>query len=131
MTEAPATFLIMKRGLYYRPDDNGYTGIKEEAGRYSLPETAVRFPMSDDSGRSFIHEGDAPEYSPACWEETKLAHQKKKLDGMRDIAQELVEALSEVVALSGNDPHGTDPTIAADVNRTARAAIQRAKEAGL
>lgn len=27
-------YLLVKRGLYYRPDNRGYTGIKEYAGRY-------------------------------------------------------------------------------------------------
>ena len=31
-------YLILKRGMYYRPDRNGYTSSPSEAGRYTLAQ---------------------------------------------------------------------------------------------
>ena len=44
--ENDAKYLIMKRGVYYRPNNAGYTGIKDEAGRYSLDEISMRYHLS-------------------------------------------------------------------------------------
>ncbi|MCR9276227.1 MULTISPECIES: hypothetical protein [unclassified Mameliella] len=62
-------FLILKRGLYYRPEAKGYTALKEHAGRYSLDEVAVRMPNGPDGsndGISFIAEDDAPDCAPSA-----------------------------------------------------------------
>jgi len=73
-------YLIMKRGLYYKPNSCGYTGVKDRAGRYSLTETAVHFPNVSDSGLSYIHEDEAPDYSEACWDDVKQEHIIEKKD---------------------------------------------------
>ncbi len=78
--ENDAKYLIMKRGVYYRPNNAGYTGIKDEAGRYSLDEISMRFPNETDSGLSFILENEAPDYSPNCFADYKQAHMIKKKD---------------------------------------------------
>lgn len=36
-----ATYLLIKRGLYWMPNRCGYTGLKREAGRYSVTEAVV------------------------------------------------------------------------------------------
>lgn len=67
-------FLITKRGLYYRPNAKGYTGVKKEAGRYTLDEVAVRFPNLDSprqDGLGYVSEAEAPEFSPACCSDIK------------------------------------------------------------
>lgn len=66
-------YLIVKRGLYFRPNDHGYTGLKREAGRYPASHADA------GSGETAIHEDEAPEYSPACWEETKLADKDRQI----------------------------------------------------
>jgi hypothetical protein len=66
-------FLVMKRGLYFRPNDKGYTGLKREAGRYPASHACA------GSGETAVHEDDATEYSPACWEETKLADKDRQI----------------------------------------------------
>ena len=62
-------FLIEKRGLYYRPESAGYTGLKCEAGRYDLDAVAMHFPNMDSpnqDGMRFYREDEAPEFSPSC-----------------------------------------------------------------
>lgn len=76
-------YLLVKRGLYYRPNNAGYTGLKSEAGRY--PESYGLGLVSVTA----VHESEAPEYSPACWEETKIADLQAKLD-------KAVEALGDI-----------------------------------
>lgn len=81
-TDDARVYLIEKRGLYYRPEAKGYTGIKDEAGRYSLAEVAEHMPNMDSAnqdGMSFIHEDEAPEYTRACYHDLKERHQANKL----------------------------------------------------
>ncbi len=61
-------YLLVKRGLYYRPDNRGYTGIKEYAGRYPASDA------SPDDGVTAIHEDEAPEYSQACYHDLMAQH---------------------------------------------------------
>lgn len=61
----------------------GYTGIKDDAGRYTLDEVALYIPNMDSpnqDGMEFIHENLAPDYSPACSWDYKLKHQLKKAE---------------------------------------------------
>ena len=71
-------FLLVKRGLYYAPWRQGYTGVKDRAGRYleadAYPPEVVA-----------IHEDDAPMFSPACWPETKAAYYEAEIARLRDI----------------------------------------------
>lgn len=58
----PAVYLIRKYGGYYRPNCQGYTRFKEDAGRYTLAE-AIResHPNGPDGprdGMTYIHEDD-------------------------------------------------------------------------
>ncbi|MCK0531491.1 hypothetical protein [Sphingobium agri] len=61
-------YLLVKRGLYYRPGNQGYTGIKEYAGRYPASDA------SPDDGVTAIHEDEAPEYSQACYHDLMAQH---------------------------------------------------------
>ena len=76
-------YLIIKRGLYYRPNAQGYTGVKEFAGRYSL-EDAMSYSHPNGQkgprdGMSIIKDAEAPEYSEACWWDVKEKHMTQKL----------------------------------------------------
>ncbi|AXK43961.1 hypothetical protein [Erythrobacter aureus] len=73
----PKTYLLIKRGLYYRPDNAGYTGLKKEAGRYL--ETDAR----PDAGVAAIHEDLADEFAPACWQEAKLAERDREIFALK------------------------------------------------
>ncbi len=63
-------FLIEKRGLYYRPDAKGYTGLKSEAGRYTFEDAVERVgpngPDGPQDGMAMWKEHEAPDYSPNC-----------------------------------------------------------------
>lgn len=41
-------YVVRKHGLFYRPDDAGYTSQIEEAGRYTLAEAKAREYRHDD-----------------------------------------------------------------------------------
>jgi len=66
-------FLLVKRGLYYRPDNQGYTGIKDYAGRYMASD------CSPDDNVIAIHEDDAPDYSEACYHDLMAEHARAKV----------------------------------------------------
>lgn len=83
--EAPAEageddglFLLMKRGLYYRPNAMGYTGIKDHAGRYTKAEAENH--ADPISGVTAIAAIDAPDFSPACFDDLARAHLVGKLE---------------------------------------------------
>jgi Phage ABA sandwich domain len=44
----PPEYVVMKRGLFYRPDDKGYTHKMSEAGRYTLEQAKEREYPHDD-----------------------------------------------------------------------------------
>ncbi|EPR09804.1 hypothetical protein M527_06660 [Sphingobium indicum IP26] len=71
-------FLLVKRGLYYRPGNQGYTGIKDRAGRY--PESDAR----PEDGITAIHEDEAPEYSQACFADLKEKHMLGKIAALEE-----------------------------------------------
>ncbi|EQA97252.1 hypothetical protein L286_23285 [Sphingobium sp. HDIP04] len=80
-------FLLVKRGLYYRPGNRGYTGIKDRAGRY--PESDA----SPEDGITAIHEDEAPEYSQACFADLKEKHMIGKIAALEEEIKRLREAL--------------------------------------
>jgi len=90
MSDAPR-YLLIKRGLYYRPNNQGYTGKRSEAGRY--PETDA----DDMSGVTAVHEDNAAEYAPACWQETINQDLRERLDA----AEREREAFAERVFRHG------------------------------
>lgn len=55
-------YLLIKRGYYWRPNSQGYTAFKNEAGRYSLEDAQA----SLDGGSRMIHEDEAEMFSPAA-----------------------------------------------------------------
>jgi len=79
-------WLVVKRGLYYMPNDCGYTGIRDHAGRFTEAEAKARECI--ESGVSVVRLTDAPEYSPRCFDDLALAHTRQKL-------AEVVAALEE------------------------------------
>lgn len=72
-------WLLMKRGLYYRPDDCGYTGIRDHAGRYSFEEAQDRA----SNGVTIISLADAPEFSEACFDDLARKHLTEQRDAIR------------------------------------------------
>lgn len=83
-----AQYLIIKRGLYYRPNSGGYTGLKDEAGRYSLYDAEdISHPNGEygpRDGMSYMHENDAPDYAPQCCIEVKCGHMMQRIAEMQE-----------------------------------------------
>lgn len=71
MREAVARdYVLVKRGVYYMPKANGYTGVLDEAGRYTEAEAQVQTGHCD--GVTAILASEAPRFSEACWSETRV-----------------------------------------------------------
>lgn len=94
MTDEGNHYLIMKRGLYECPNHQGYTGIRDHAGRYSLVEAKD---SADHSGGdvTMVHEDQAQEFLPAAWSDLVIKH----LLGQRDVLRaEIAELRTQKVA---------------------------------
>ena len=76
MSDSEEMFLIEKRGLYYRPNAQGYTGRKADAGRYTFEEAASRAgpngPDGSQDGMGIWRESEAPEHSTSCPWDVKM-----------------------------------------------------------
>ena len=86
-------YLLVKRGLYYKPNNQGYTGIKEYAGRYIKSEERLEINVIA------IHEDEAPEFSKSCWPECKIEYYKNKIE---DIKSRLSGIISTVKMAEDN-----------------------------
>lgn len=80
-------YLLVKRGLYWRPDGQGYTGIKDYAGRYFESDA------DPEGGVTAIHEDDAPEYTDACYSDLMAKHASQKVSTLSAEVEALVTAL--------------------------------------
>lgn len=74
-------WLVCKRDLYYRPEGQGYTGIRDHAGRYSYEEAKTHEynPGGDCNPVTIIKLTDAPEFSKACFPDLAMKHLQGKL----------------------------------------------------
>lgn len=90
------TYLLIKRGLYWRPNSMGYTGLKDEAGRYSKDEAVQRV----NYAVQMIEESIAPLFSPSCYDDTKLVYlfdTLSKKEGELESERAKVKGLSEII----------------------------------
>lgn len=72
-------WLLVKRDLYFRPGCKGYTGIRDEAGRYSYD-----FARSyENSETSMVHVSEAPEFRATAFSDLVVAHLIKQRDEVR------------------------------------------------
>lgn len=101
-------FLLVKRGLYYRPNNCGYTGFKEHAGRYHEGDA------NPASGVTAIHEDVADEIAPNCFEDLareylngRLAKAAEDISVLRARAEKAEAALREVLDGTYPRPVGT------------------------
>lgn len=89
-------WLLLKRGLFYRPGNCGYTGIRNEAGRYSRKAADEHAA----AGGRVMREADAPEFLPAAFDDLVIKH----LTVQRDA---LVKALTDAQRIIERDfPNG-------------------------
>lgn len=70
--EEMRAYVLIKRGLYWRPNAMGYTGVLAEAGLYTEAEASARSRPGED-GVTMQLASEATEFAPACWQETKIA----------------------------------------------------------
>lgn len=87
-------YLIMKRGLYYRPNSCGYTGIRDSAGRYTLAEALKH--ADPISGVTFVHESEAKEFSSACYDDLARDHLRAQVADLRQRLQAAEERAEKV-----------------------------------
>ncbi len=87
-------YLLMKRGLYYAPDRQGYTGVKARAGRYREVDALGL------DGVTAIHEDEAEDFSPACWEDTKIAVLTDRIEALTAENERLRELLDAWLGLA-------------------------------
>ncbi len=133
-------FLIEKRGMYYRPQSAGYTGVKREAGRYTFDEAAVHGgPNGPDGGLDGISiwkEDEAPDFSSACsWDVRMIEKMRQEIAGeisaLKAENERLRGSLSEISALIGSARAmgavslGMSHEIVSKVDSITRAALQQ------
>lgn len=83
-------WLIIKRGLFWRPNGCGYTGIRDEAGRYSHAYASAR---AESGVCTIMRAAEAPEFLPVAHNDLVIKH----LTGQRD---SLVKALEDLLGSS-------------------------------
>lgn len=84
-------WVIIKRGLYYRDACKGYTGIRDEAGRYSH-DFALRYAEHDDD-ITIMPIDSAPEFMPAAHNDLVIKHLQKQRDEARTDLADVQSAL--------------------------------------
>lgn len=89
-------WLLIKKGMYYRPGSMGYTGIRDEAGRFSDHESREAMENSHDGSVTRVLLSEAQEFSEDCWHELALNHLRKKIAALT----ERNEVLEKVIGLS-------------------------------
>lgn len=92
-------YVLVKRGLYYRPDSLGYTGVLDDAGRYTAED--AKFHNDHCSDVKGILVSEAPRFSSACWPEiitrtleADLAKARADLERVTAERDEAVEMLA-------------------------------------
>lgn len=79
-------WLLVKRGLYYMPGGNGYTGVRARAGRYTEAEAKAHAydPGKNGNPVTMIRLSEAAEFSDGCHDGIALSvvtHQRDKYRG--------------------------------------------------
>jgi hypothetical protein len=83
-------YLLLRRGLYWRPNSQGHTALKSEAGRYTEDEALSR----THDGRPptiMVLEKDASSIAPGCKDIRALNRHIAALEAERDRYRELLE----------------------------------------
>lgn len=94
MTETVSDgWLLVKRGLYWRPYAQGYTGLKEEAGVYSDEQSAAYRDHDDEEVTIRIRVSEADDIAPGCSDEVRARYWQKRAEAAeaeRDTLKELL-----------------------------------------
>lgn len=103
--EEMAAYVLIKRGLYWRPNAMGYTGVLAEAGLYTEAEASARSRPGED-GVTMQLASEATEFAPACWQETKIAVLSEQIAHLRAENANLRDRVREAEG-AGRDPDGS------------------------
>ncbi|MBN6820657.1 hypothetical protein JRF84_13820 [Methylobacterium organophilum] len=101
--EEMAAYVLIKRGLYWRPNAMGYTGVLAEAGFYTEADARAR---ADGDGTTMQLASEATEFAPACWQETKIAVLSQQVAHLRAENANLRDRVREAEG-AGRDPDGS------------------------
>lgn len=121
MVERSDEWLIVKRDLYFMPDCRGYTGIRDQAGRYTH-EFAKGY---ESEGTTIVHLSEAPEFREAAYSDLVIKHliqQRGEREKMLAFMKELSDALISIRPLGGSElfvkrfgQYFADPTYCKDM----------------
>lgn len=77
-------WLLVKRDLYYRPNGEGYTGIRDNAGRYTYEEAKAHcHDVPGGNPVTMVRLSEAPEFTRACFDDLARAHLQKQRDKLQ------------------------------------------------
>lgn len=91
-------WLLVKRGLYWRPNALGYTGLKEEAGVYSDEQSAAYRDHDDEEATIRIRASEADDTAPGCSDETRARYWQKRANEAASTIERLERERDEVRA---------------------------------
>lgn len=87
-------WVLIKRGLYWRPLGLGYTAFLEEAGIYSDADAASHEQHSAGGvSTTKMRASEAPELSPACPADAASRFYERKYREAADLIEKLIAAL--------------------------------------
>lgn len=95
-------FVLLKRGLYWRPEGRGYTGLLREAGLYSLDDAALAhceymLTPKVKTTTEYMLRDDAPEFAPACCKDVMVEELKAQIERLTNTL-----CLADNIIMQGN-----------------------------
>lgn len=132
--ERPDEWLLIKRDLYWRPNSCGYTGLRDEAGRYTHAEASRKC----NEGVSMVHISEAPEWRASIWDEVLVEHliklRAEQADTITTLRAEVEEWKDNWQRAAANGIKDSDRADKAEAERDSQqrlaiAAIARAEKA--
>ncbi len=121
-TNTAGLYLLMKRGLYYRPDAMGYTGIKDHAGRYT--REVAESHADPVSGVTMILEAEADEFSPSCYDDLARDHLLTRAQAAEARADRLADGITAAMLILTPEPGDKSLTEREKTARQLLAALQ-------
>jgi hypothetical protein len=93
-------FLMIKRGLYYGPDNRDYTAFRAKAGRYTLAEAKDRHERSGGD-TTYTHEDEAAEFSEAASPQAIIEYLLNERDHLRaQVADAVASPTNDDIAVT-------------------------------
>jgi len=121
---AEQKYLLVKRGLFYRPNAMGYTGFKAGAGRY-LETNAM-----PDSDVYAVHEDLAPMFSAACFQDLQVSKLLEHVTQLSGALEALLPGKLCGESWSRPEDESVSITLSFGKLKAAREAIAAIKAAG-